>query len=281
MIAFATNCVVMLSIAACGGAGRSDLVRSADGERRIEGIGWCGEQPAEVRLDDRPLVVLVHGNRARPDVFETLATALEAEGTQALCFRWVQRGRLTNAANALAEALAQLDAPRMLVLGHSLGGLAARRAVTRELLPAHRGRIDLVTVSTPFGGVSAASACGELWMRVVSLGTVSTICRRITRGSKWRDIHPDASMIADPGELGDSVRNHLHVVTDERDTCRRVLEDGRCAKSDYVFSLDEQRTTWVADPRLRTVRIAAGHGAIVHDSDAGLLDALRTSGLLD
>ena len=265
-------CALMVMFG-CGGAGHTDVLRSPDGEIRIAGLGGCGAAPAQ--LDARPLVVLVHGNKAAHDVFEPLAEALDAAGMQTLCFRWVQRGRLTFAARALAEALAQLDAPRIIVVGHSLGGLAARRAVTRDLLPSHSSQIDLVTASTPFSGVRAASACATVWMRVVSLGTVSTICRRITRGSKWRDIHPDADMIADPGELGDYVRAHLHVVTDERDTCRRTHPDGRCAKSDHVFSMEEQATTWVSDPRMRRVRVAAGHGAIVSDPNAGLLDALR------
>ena len=87
-------------------------------------------------------------------------------------------------------------------------------------------------------------------------------------------------MIVDPGELGDYVRSHVHVITDERDTCRRSDGNGNCAKSDYVFSVDEQQTTWVNDPRLRTMELAAGHGAIVHDPSAGLMESLRSSGLI-
>ncbi len=265
--------LVLVLLVACGGAGHTDSIRTPEGEARIEGLGWCGE-PAQLQLDDRPLVVLVHGNKAAPDVFAPMAQALEREGVQTVCFRWVQRGRLTFAARALARALGQLRAQRIIVLGHSLGGLAARRALTRTLLPATDASIDLVTVSTPFAGVRAASSCGVVWMRVVSLGTVSTICRRITRGSKWRDIHPDSELISAPGELADPVRAHLHVVTDERDTCRRHHPDGRCAKSDYVFSLDEQSAQSIADPRLRTVQVRVGHGAVISEPTR-LIDVVR------
>ena len=248
----------------------------------MAGLGSCraAESPT---LDERPIVVLVHGNVAAHERFAPLAAELSELGVQPLCFRWVQRGRLTNAAHALAKALRELNRPgRMLIVGHSLGGLAARRAVTIEELPSLSSKIDLVTVATPFSGVRAAGACGQVWLRVLTLGTVSTICRRITRGSKWRDIHPTARLIAAPGRLAPYVRRHLHVVTNERGSCRHRGAGGECAKSDFVFTEAEQHLGRANDSRAEQIGVQAGHSQIVGgppDSEQ-LLTVLQQHGLL-
>ena len=63
------------------------------------------------------------------------------------------------------------------------------------------------------------------------------------------------------------VRGHLKVVTDERNTCRRLFRDGGCIEDDYIFSLAEQRYTPVSDnPSTTEVVVAAGHVEIVGES---------------
>jgi len=210
--------------------------------------------------------VLVHGNLAEDDHFAELAAALADGEEQVACYRWRIGGRLTRAATDLRDALAALDAlelPRIRVLGHSLGGLAARRALTEEVGEPLRTPVELVTVATPFAGVQAASTCGKTWLRVLSLGAVGAICRRLTRGAKWRDIHPRASLIEDPGQLGPWVQRHLHVVTTERGHCRREGPDGTCAEDDHVFDTTEQATPRIAGPRLEQTTLDAGHAAAV------------------
>ena len=86
-------------------------------------------------------------------------------------------------------------------------------------------------------------------------------------GAKWRDIHPRASLIREPGELGPWVRRHLHVVTEEHGHCRRHAPDGRCAKDDHVFDVEEQATTVAEDVRVESHEIDAGHGAVVMDAE--------------
>lgn len=256
---------------ACGGAARTDTLRSPLDVTELDGLGRCDERVGVSVERGRPLTVLVHGNHAAVDAFAELAAALESEGDQVVCYRWREGGRLTYAAEDLREALEALDAlelPRVRVLGHSLGGLAARRSLTTELGEPLETPMELVTVATPFAGVRSARTCGLVWARVLSLGAVGSICRRLARGAKWRDIHPRASLIREPGELGPWVRRHVHVITAEHGHCRRRAPDGRCAKDDHVFDVDEQATTHVEDARIEAHEIDAGHGAVVMNPEA-------------
>lgn len=255
----------------CGGAARTDTLRSPLDVRELDGLGSCDGDPGIVVERGRPLTVLVHGNHAAVDAFAALGGALESAGEQVVCYRWREGGRLTYAASDLREALDALDElglPRIRVLGHSLGGLAARRSLTVELGVPLETPVELVTVATPFAGVASAKTCGLVWARVLSLGTVGSICRRLARGAKWRDIHPRASMIREPGELGPWVRRHVHVVTEEHGHCRRRAPDDRCAKDDHVFDVEEQATTHIADPRIEQHEVDAGHGAVVMEAEA-------------
>ena len=255
----------------CGGAARTDTLRSPLEVTELDGLGRCDARTGVSIERDRPLTVLVHGNHAAVDAFAALASALEAEGEQVVCYRWREGGRLTYAAADLRDAIEALDAlelPRIRVLGHSLGGLASRRALTTELGTPLVTPIELVTVATPFAGVASAKTCGLVWARILSLGAVGSICRRLARGAKWRDIHPRASLIREPGELGPWVTRHVHVVTEEHGHCRRRAPDGRCTKDDHVFDAGEQATTYVEDGRIEPHELDVGHGAVVMDPEA-------------
>ncbi len=243
---------------------------------RLAGLSSCtdvGSDESAIEVGERPVVILVHGNVAGPYRFSALARAIAAHGHDVLCFRWNTRRRIGGASEALAASIDALrrHVPEVTVIGHSLGGLIARRALTDGVLPdpvRQSAPLRLVTIATPFAGVASARTCGLRWARVFSFGTVGAICRRVARTAAWRDFHPAASVIVEPGVLSNEVQLHLHVVTIEQDQCRRRCRtddgsEGRCRKTDSVFREAEQDPALVADPRLRSTSIEAGHGHVV------------------
>jgi hypothetical protein len=156
----------------------------------------------------------------------------------------------------------------VVVLGHSQGGLISHIALSNieQSGRAPEARYRLVTVSSPFSGIEAASHCGLTWLHILSLGITTGICQAIA-GSKWTEIHPRSDLWTDPNPLHDSVEEHLAIVTDEENTCRRRDEDGDCEEDDFVFSTDEQvNERLLRGARVSQRTIAAGHVEIVGEN---------------
>ncbi len=242
----------------------------------IPGLLACDEGRQPAHLDPRrPVNVLVHGTNSSSARFETLAQVFEASGEQAVCFTYNDRISLerTSAALALAiEALqARMLAAEIVVLGHSQGGLIARRALVRDRrdgvqIDSERTRVRLVTVATPFAGIRSASNCGSVVRQIVSLGLTAGICH-LAAGPKWLQIHPAARFIRVPGELDDLVLDHLKVNTDEEGACLRYDAPDRCAARDTVFRLAEQFHEPVdRDERVKNEVVRAGHTEIVGET---------------
>jgi pimeloyl-ACP methyl ester carboxylesterase len=266
----------------------------------LEGIGDCAApERTDLVLDpERPLVVLVHGSHSSADSFRALTQMFALHNQQTVCFRYPDRDSLTANAARLRRGITRLSQalrrPEIMVFGHSQGGLIARaalasRAVARDFgndpnaRPLPEGDYRLVTVSSPFGGIRAASNCGSIPYHIASLGVSLIVCRAIS-GAKWNEIHPRSRMVTKPRALDPMVREHLTIVTDERDTCRRYSLDGtRCLQDDYVFSLAEQRNRRLErDDRVVESSIAAGHIEVlgVRGEPQKLLRALQRHGLL-
>jgi hypothetical protein len=153
------------------------------------------------------------------------------------------------------------------VLGHSTGGLIARRALVRDRAGALRDgdgfRYELVTVSSPFHGIQSSADCGSILLHVMSFGITAGVCRMVA-GAMWIEIYPRSSFMRRPGTLLASVDRYVKVVTDERSTCRRLGVTGRCLKSDFVFSLPEQYGPLDDDDaRAHITEVKAGHMEIV------------------
>jgi hypothetical protein len=266
----------------------------------LEGIGDCAApERTDLPLDpDRPLVVLVHGSHSSANSFRALTEMFALHEQQTVCFRYPDRESLTASATRLRHAIARLSQalrrPEIMVFGHSQGGLIARAALSsREVAstwgknpdarPLPEGDYRLVTVSSPFGGIRAARNCGSIPYHIASLGVSLIVCRAIS-GAKWNEIHPRSSMVTKPAMLDPMVREHLSIVTDERDTCRRYSLDGtRCLQDDYVFSLAEQRNRRIErDDRVVESSIVAGHIEVLggRGEPQKLLQALVRHGLL-
>ena len=260
---------------------------------RIAGLTSCASDASEALTIDpsKQLTVLVHGCRFSRGGFRTLAQVFEAHGQQTVCFNYNDRDLLETSARQLRVALESLEtllSPGLLTLvGHSQGGLVARRALVDEggsSHPVHAGfQYRLVTVSSPFAGIASSRDCGRVWLHVLSLGVTVVICQVIA-GDNWHEIFPGSDFMVHPGTLVSSVAEHVEVVTDERGACRRQSTDGACAESDFVFALQEQTNSAVdSDPRVVHAQVQAGHVEIVGEQGtppAKLLEVLQSQRIL-
>lgn len=241
----------------------------------VPGLRPCndGEEGA-LDIDPRqPVNILVHGCNGSAGRFHALAEVLAFHGQQSACFTYDYRETLMASSGKLGNAIAglaqHLETPRVTVIGHSMGGLIARKALVSERAdPLRDDRIDLrlVTVSAPFSGVAAARGCAVRALRVATFGINDLVCWIIS-GDSWYEITHASDFIRQPGSLVPQVRHHLKVVTDERGTCRRRDETGQCLEGDYIFSVEEQRYPPVANaPRAKDVVVPAGHVEIVGEA---------------
>lgn len=238
----------------------------------LPGLGPCNEsKDRTLHLDPQQSVnVLVHGCNGSTGNFRALAEVLAFHGQQSACFTYDDRDSLRISSAQLAaavDALARyLEQPRITVIGHSMGGLVARRALTDASRDWRIGRhmdLKLVTISAPFAGIASARFCAVPLLRFASLGLNDVACWLIS-GDKWYEITDASDFIRQPGPLAPQVHGHLNVATDERDSCRRRDGIGRCVVDDYVFSLAEQRYPLVTGlPGTTDIEVRAGHVEIV------------------
>ena len=259
---------------------------------RIVSLSNCtNAESDELRLNSQePVTVIVHGCFSSAGMFRSLADVFAFHGQQTVCFNYDDRDSLANSSKELITAIEELSAvlkkPDITVIGHSQGGLVARRALVEDRsdrLAVSDVEIDLATISTPFGGIEAAAHCGSKTLAWASLGLVKPICHIIT-GSKYRDIPANSDFILQPGQLVPSVSRHIKIVTDEVGTCRVYDEHGACRKDDFVFSVDEQNQHIVdAHEGLLPLLVKAGHVEIVGDANTvpeKLIGILQQQGVL-
>src|SRR5512139_503383 len=242
----------------------------------VPGLRPCSAaQDRALHLDpQQPINILVYGHNGTVDGLRGLAAAFAAQGQQTVCFEYDGRASMMQASGQLAAAIDQLapllGTPRITVIGHSLGGLIARKALVRERPDPVRSanvELQLVTVAAPFSGVAAARMCASPALRVGTLGLTDLVCWLIS-GDDWHEITSASDFIRHPGVLLPQVRRHLMIVTDERGTCRRHGESGRCIEGDYVLSPAEQQLPAATPPSRSTqVEVPAGHSEIIGGAD--------------
>ena len=114
--------------------------------------------PAEPPLDDRELVVLVHGMGRTPLSMAPLAWSLRRAGYRTLNVGYSSQGPgVETLGRELAAAVhaetGRLPAPAVHFVGHSLGGLLSRWVLAHDP-PAHAGRV--VLLASPVAGSAAA-----------------------------------------------------------------------------------------------------------------------------
>jgi len=292
--------LLAITLSGCATPQRDAAIEAADPGRlpsaqktvSVPGLRPCndGASPTLHIDPSQPVNILVHGCNGSTGRFHALAEVLAFHGQQSACFAYddrdslmVSSGQLAHAVDALAL---YLDAPQITVIGHSMGGLVARKALIADHPePVRNTKIDLrlVTVSAPFSGIAAARMCAAPALRVATLGLNDLLCWLVS-GDNWYEITSASDFIQKPGSLAAQVSRHLKVVTDERGACRRRSDTGRCIESDTIFSLAEQRYPPVTRAPLTTdVEVVAGHVEIVGESGVTphkLIDVFQREGIV-
>lgn len=288
-----TALLLTLLFAGCGGNKKVILKTPQGDEQPIAHIDCCDDFTQEIlELDPtKEVFILVHGCRGSTGSFTTLRKVFESRGQQAICFGYDYRDKIEHCAADLLSAINRInhlvDPPRITVIGHSQGGLVSRRALISEReeqsLKTDKQNIRLVTISAPFNGIYASEHCGIPALHVLSAGLTVLICKGIT-GRTWTEINPRSDFINNPGTVVDNVIDHLKIVTDESETCRRFNEEGECIESDFIFSLEEQYHPLVdTDKRVTNVEIKAGHALVVGQygqPPLELIDVLQNNNIL-
>lgn len=258
----------------------------------VPNISSCTDSDeSSIQIDSTsPITILVHGCNGSAGRFRSLAQLYAFHGQQAVCYSYDDRDSLENSAEKLAESLDELanvtSNQNISILGHSMGGLIARKALEldyKKIRPQSNKKLELITVSAPFAGIEAAKYCGVRSLHWLSLGIVPGICWLIT-GDNWYEITSSSNFIMQPEPLLPSVKKHLKIVTNEKNTCRRVSSGGKCLESDYVFNLSEQYQSMIDSyPNVIGVQVDAGHVEIVGDKQVAprkLLSILQEYGML-
>ncbi len=241
----------------------------------VAGLRPCNDGPERtLKIDpDQPINILVHGCNGSTGRFRTLAEVLAFHGQQTACFEYDDRDSLMVSSGQLARAVDTLalhqNTPQITVIGHSMGGLVARKAfIDSHPSPSRNTQLDLrlVTVSAPFSGIASARMCAAPALRVATLGLNDLLCWLVS-GDNWYEITSASGFIRNPGTLIPQVRSHLKIATDERGTCRRHNDSDQCIEDDYIFSLGEQQYPPATHTsRTTDVEVAAGHVEIVGES---------------
>jgi pimeloyl-ACP methyl ester carboxylesterase len=107
-------------------------------------------------------VLFVHGARGYPQEWERLVARLDGTRYQPVMFQYPSGMRLQPVVDGLVEMLEELHDTyafrELVVVAHSMGGLVARKAVSRSTTATWPDTVRLlVTISTPWAGIDGAA----------------------------------------------------------------------------------------------------------------------------
>jgi len=220
---------------------------------------------------NQPMTILVHGCNGSAGRFRSLAQLYAFHGQQAVCYSYDDRDSLVKSADKLIDAINIFSSAtknkNISIVGHSMGGLVARKAMEMNKANKSNYKIQLVTVSAPLSGIQSANSCSSNILNWLSLGVVPGICWGIT-GNNWNEITSTSHFINDIKPLSSSVERYLKIVTNEKNTCRKKNKSGKCIESDHVFDLSEQYQPLIDQySQVTNIQIDAGHVEIVGDKN--------------
>jgi pimeloyl-ACP methyl ester carboxylesterase len=197
-------------------------------------------------------IVIVHGIDPVIEKLEPLGSYFTSRGLDTHLFHYSTDQRLERSSRELAHAIrgivARSSPQRVIVVGYSLGGLVARRALTADhdtRLAGDAVSFELITIASPLGGFRSAN----FWWIGLGLGK-----------PLYRDLGSESPFIDEPGVLAPNVR-HTKIETDESGALR--LENGRWL-DDEVVGVRAQRHSFVDGQAERIYRVEVGHTHIVN-----------------
>ncbi len=266
--------------------GLATLVSAAD--ERTDGTGLHRAGP----LRAGRTVVLVHGLEANAGGLARMRAAFESAGVQALWFDYPNDGPVDAAGERLSDELKRLhvESPelKVVLVGHSMGGLVARAAVE----PAGRdpGNVtDLVCLGTPHRGSALAKqrewaelASGGFWGIVRQLLTL-TGGAKDGRGEAGDDLTPGSRFLCTLARGKRPAGVRYHVAAGRKGPLSAERQAALVRKAE-----DYCRVNHVAEPRRRELleiagaeefRNGAGDGAVTLKS--ALLDGADCSRTFD
>jgi triacylglycerol lipase len=164
----------------------------------------CGSIQYLAERNARYPVLLVHGYAASESVWTPLRRALTAAGfghIVSLTYNSFTTDPETVSAELTHQALQALtvaDAPRVHLVGHSLGGLIIRSALAGSTELSSRAG-SAVTIASPHGGAYFAHIAPGRCARIMRQGTSSCLPEvRVPRPVRWLAYYSDGDRFVPP-----------------------------------------------------------------------------------
>jgi pimeloyl-ACP methyl ester carboxylesterase len=193
-------------------------------------------------------VLFIHGAGGTPQDWRYFINRLDRTRYQAWAFYYPTGLPVDLSASWLNDFVTELHAKygftQLVVAGHSMGGLVARRFIA---LNARTGRDYvklLVTFATPWGGVPAARLGASLGPYAIP---------------SWRDLVPDSVLLrkVQAESLPPAVQHHVFY---------GYREDGNPFDSDGVITVASQRETHIERAAAQVHGFRTDHSGILDDA---------------
>ena len=253
----------------------TQAITTVFGEDGLGGVeqAWLGLRVYEPELDawvviadfddthgslDERVVVLVHGLDEPGGIWDELAPALAGDGHMVVRFEYANDQAIALSGKSFVESLDKLSTQgvsRMDLVCHSMGGLVAREAITREGFGDQKIVVErLVTIGTPHGG--------SPWAR---LRAVSELREQVQRWVESDDLDPKRLM----GFARDGVGQAGADLLPGSDFL--VELDGRAMPAGVRVTCIVGRMVAQQGSDLGSILAAGALGELIGDRDAGVI----------
>lgn len=192
-------------------------------------------------------VLFVHGAGGSPQDWRYFIENLDRSRYQAWVYYYPTGMPMELSALWLKSSLGALRAQhgfrQLVVTGHSMGGLVARRAIALDAHASEPYETMLVTFATPWGGVPFARLGASLGVYAIP---------------SWRDLVPDSVFLRSvQAEALPSVQHHLFF---------GYRENGDTFDSDGVIAVSSQREEHIERAAAQIHGFRTDHSAILDDA---------------